>query len=127
MRAHERIDYVELPAADLAATAAFFKRAFGWSFQDYGPDYVAFSDAGLEGGFYRSERKATVEGGSALVVLYSRSLEATRDTVVEAGGTVVRDIFAFPGGRRFHFVEPSGNELAVWSDDPEPGAETTAP
>jgi hypothetical protein len=117
MAEHERISYIEFPASNLETTKSFFSQVFGWSFQDYGPEYTAFSDAGLEGGFFKSELKASTENGSALIVLYSRHLEETRSKVVDAGGTIVKDIFSFPGGRRFHFAEPSGNELAVWSDD----------
>lgn len=116
MNEHEKINYVEFPARDLAATRAFFSQVFGWAFEDYGPTYTAFSDAGLEGGFYQSDLQASTTRGSALVVLYSTDLEATRSKIVAAGGSIVRDIFDFPGGRRFHFTEPSGNELAVWSD-----------
>lgn len=116
MPAHEKINYVEFPARDIEATKAFFAEAFGWSFVDYGPDYAAFSDQGLDGGFYRSGLSATVDRGTALVVLFSNALEATLAKVEKAGGRIVKQIFAFPGGRRFHFSEPSGNELAVWSD-----------
>lgn len=113
---HEKINYVEFPASDLEATKSFFSRVFGWSFEDYGPEYSAFSGAGLDGGFYHSERKARVENGSALIVFYSDNLEETLSKIVEAGGQIVQQIFAFPGGRRFHFAEPGGNEFAVWSD-----------
>ena len=117
MDGHERISYVEFPASDLEATKSFFSQVFSWSFQDYGPEYTAFSNAGLEGGFFKSDLKANTENGSALVVLYSNDLEETRSKVVDAGGAIVKEIFSFPGGRRFHFSEPSGNELAVWSDN----------
>lgn len=113
---HEKINYVEFPARDLAATKTFFAEAFGWTFQDYGPDYTAFSNAGLEGGFFTSELAARPQSGSVLIVLYSHTLEATQEKIIAAGGTIVQEIFSFPGGRRFHFTEPSGNELAVWSD-----------
>jgi len=116
MPAHEKINYVEYPARDLAATRRFFQQAFGWSFEDYGPDYAAFADEGLDGGFYRADLAARTGGGSALLVFYSADLEATLAKVVDAGGEVVKPVFAFPGGRRFHFTEPSGNEFAVWSD-----------
>lgn len=115
MPEHGKIDYVEYPSRDLAATKRFFEHAFGWTFEDYGPDYAAFSDQGLDGGFFRSELAARTDAGSALVVLYSDDLEATLGKVEAAGGMVVKPIFAFPGGRRFHFTEPGGNELAVWS------------
>jgi uncharacterized protein len=116
MSKHEKINYVEFPAHDLEGTKAFFVAAFGWSFVDYGPDYTAFSDEGLDGGFYRSELKATTDRGSALIVLRSDTLEEAQARVTAAGGQIVKPIFSFPGGRRFHFLEPSGNELAVWSE-----------
>ncbi len=112
MRATGKLDYLELPAGNgsLDSVKAFYASAFGWAFTDYGPTYAAF-DEGLEGGFQ-------AEGGEApakpLPVLYSDALEATLAAVESAGGTVVKPIFAFPGGRRFHFVDPAGNELAVW-------------
>lgn len=116
MPKHEKINYVEYPARDLRATKRFFQEAFRWEFQDYGPDYAAFSDQGLDGGFFKSELAARTSDGSALVVFYSEHLEDTLANVVTAGGEVVKPIFSFPGGRRFHFTEPSGNEFAVWSE-----------
>ena len=113
---HEKIDYVEFPARDLKATKTFFTKAFGWSFQDYGPGYTSFSDSGITGGFYQSEQCARTENGSVLIVFYSSDLEGTLQKVIDAGGTIVKPVFSFPGGRRFHFTEPSGNELAVWSE-----------
>lgn len=113
MHTHHAIDYVEFGALDLEATKKFYADAFGWTFTDYGPEYAAFAGgSGLEGGFTTQ----TCPSGGALVILYSDALEATRDVVVQSGGTVVKDIYAFPGGRRFHFEDPSGNELAVWSE-----------
>lgn len=111
----ETINYVEYPAKDIEATKQFFSTAFGWSFVDYGPDYTAFSNQGLDGGFFRSEKCSSTKNGGALIVLLSQDLEATEAKVKRAGGIVCQDIFSFPGGRRFHFIEPSGNELAVWS------------
>ena len=116
MNKHEKINYVEFPANDLSATKAFFQSVFGWEFIDYGPDYTAFSNQGLDGGFYRSELTATQANGSALIVFYSRQLEETLSKVEVAKGKIKQSIFTFPGGRRFHFVEPSGNEFAVWSE-----------
>lgn len=116
MPAHEKLDYVEFPARDLDATKVFFQKAFGWTFDDYGPNYCAFGDQGLDGGFYRSELVARRDAGSALLVFFSADLEATQAKVIAAGGVIVTPTFAFPGGRRFHFTEPSGNEFAVWSD-----------
>ncbi len=117
MPAHEKIDYLELPAKDMEATKGFFTRAFGWKFEDYGPDYCAFADQGVDGGFYRSEKSATTQQGSVLVVFYSRDLEKTEARIVAAGGTIIKAIFSFPGGRRFHFSDPNGNEYAVWSEE----------
>lgn len=116
MLAHEKINYVEYPARDLDATKRFFQEAFGWVFEDYGPNYVAFSGQGLDGGFFKSELTARTSQGSALIVFYSKHLEETLAKVVAARGEVVKPIFSFPGGRRFHFTEPSGNEFAVWSE-----------
>jgi len=116
MNEHEKINYVEFAAKDLVATKTFFKQAFGWSFVDYGPEYTAFSNQGLDGGFYQAEMASKTSQGSALLVFYSEDLEATLEKVTQAGGKIVKPIFSFPGGRRFHFEEPSGNELAVWSD-----------
>jgi len=113
---HEKINYVEFPAVDLVATKQFFVRAFNWQFEDYGPEYTAFSNQGLDGGFFKSPMKATTAQGSALLILYSRDLQASLDKVLSAGGLISKDIFSFPGGQRFHFIEPSGNELAVWSE-----------
>lgn len=116
MPRHEKINYVEYPSRDLGATKRFFEGAFGWTFEAYGPDYIAFSDQGLDGGFFSSELAARIESGSALLILYSEDLEGTLRRVEAAGGEVIRPIFDFPGGRRFHFIEPGGNELAVWSE-----------
>lgn len=116
MNEHEKINYVELPSNNLSATKSFFSSVFEWSFQDFGPEYTAFFNAGINGGFFKSELKANTSNGSALIVLYSTNLEETFSKVVDAGGSIVKEIFSFPGGRRFHFTEPSGNELAVWSD-----------
>ena len=119
MSEHEKLDYVEYPAADLEATRAFFSEVFGWSFEQFGPDYCAFSEQGLDGGFYRSELYSSTRNGSALLIFYSADLEATLAKIERAGGRIEKPIFSFPGGRRFHFCEPSGNEFAVWSDQSE--------
>ena len=111
----QKIDYIEFPAQDFNAVQAFYEQAFDWEFTDYGENYRAFSDARLDGGFRYSEAKATVASGSALVVLYADDLQATRDKVVASGGEIVAVIFSFPGGRRFQFTDPHGNELGVWS------------
>lgn len=116
MNIHGKLNYVEFAARDLAATKNFFERAFGWRFSDYGPDYTAFDHQGLEGGFFAAPMASTTDAGGALLVFYSERLEETQAAVEAAGGKVIKPIFSFPGGRRFQFLEPSGNELAVWSD-----------
>jgi uncharacterized protein len=108
-----RIDYIELPATDVAATKQFYASAFGWKFTDYGPDYTSFEDGRLAGGL---RKEPAVGRGGALIVIYSIDLAAAEAAVRRAGGTIVKPVFAFPGGRRFHFTDPSGNELAVWSE-----------
>ena len=116
MNQHEKMNYVELPAKDLAATKAFFESVFGWSFVDYGPEYTAFENQGLDGGFFQSDLASSTEKGAALIVFYSNQLEVTLAKVERAGGSILRPIYSFPGGRRFHFTEPSGNEFAVWGE-----------
>ena len=114
--AHEKINYVELPARDLDKAKLFFADVFDWLFTDYGPEYTAFSNAGLDGGFFKSEAVVSVKNGSALVVFYSNALEKTQEKIEGSGGSIIKPIFSFPGGRRFHFSDPNGNEYAVWSD-----------
>lgn len=116
MPQHHTINYIEMPARDIAGTRAFFEKAFGWSFTDYGPAYTSFSGQGTDGGFYQSELVASTDAGSVLVVIYSSALETSLAAVEAAGGRVIKPIFAFPGGRRFQFACPSGNEYAVWSE-----------
>ncbi len=108
-----RIDYIEFPAADVAQTKAFYTRVFGWKFTDYGPDYTSFEDGRLAGGFAKVDK---VTRGGPLVVIYAADLAAMEAAVRTSGGTIVKETFSFPGGRRFHFTDPSGNELAVWSE-----------
>ena len=114
---HDKIDYLEFPSRDLAASKTFFSAVFGWTFTDYGPDYTAFSDAGIDGGFYAADLASCSANGSALVVFYSDNLDATQRNIEAAGGLIVKPIFSFPGGQRFHFTEPAGNEFAVWSNN----------
>ena len=116
MNEHEKINYLELPSKDIEATKAFFSTVFGWSFKDYGPEYTAFSNAGIDGGFYKSTLSCSTDNGSALIVIYSRDLEGTLSTIFSTGGSIKKPIFSFPGGRRFHFCDPNGNEYAVWSE-----------
>ena len=108
----EHIDYVELPGGDLAVTKSFYSAAFGWGFLDYEPHYAGFQNAGLDGGFDAS-KEATA---APLVILKTDALEDALARVEAAGGTVTVPIFEFPGGRRFHFRDPAGNELGVWSE-----------
>ena len=112
MREDGKIDYVEFPGTDLAATKRFYGAAFGWTFQDYGPGYAAFEGQGADGGFSGDAAEAPTK---PLVILYAHDLEGMEARVRAAGGAVSKAIFSFPGGRRFHFTDPSGNELAVWS------------
>ena len=110
------IDYIEMPARDLAATKHFFSALFGWSFDDYGPDYAAFDDGRMTGGFFKTEQIWSDVSGCPLIVFYSPDLEMTRSDVVRLEAKVTRDIFDFPGGRRFHFAAPGSGEFAVWTD-----------
>ena len=108
-----RIDYIEFGARDMTATKRFYTQAFGWKFTDYGPDYAAFEDGRLNGGFHTERAPGA---GGALVILFAVDIADAERRVVEAGGTISTPTFEFPGGRRFHFTDPSGNELAVWTD-----------
>lgn len=108
-----RIDYVELNVADIARSKAFYGEAFGWTFVDYGPDYCEFFDGHMKGGF---DATGPVETGGPLVILYGDDLEAIQSVIVNAGGKIVKPVFEFPGGRRFHFTDPDGYELAVWTN-----------
>ncbi len=108
-----RIDYVEFLTTNMNETKTFYSGVFGWEFTDYGPDYTSFNDGRLGGGFVAAPE---VVAGGPLVVLYAANLEDIEAKIREYGGEIVRETFDFPGGRRFHFVDPGGNELAVWSD-----------
>ena len=116
MNKHEKINYVEFPARNIEAAKTFFTKVFGWSFVDYGPEYTSFSNAGIDGGFFKSDLKVSTDNGSALIVFYSKGLEETQSKIETAGGSIIKPIFSFPGGKRFHFGDPNGNEFAVWSD-----------
>lgn len=112
----QKIDYIEFPATDFDAVEAFYKGVFDWQFTDFGPEYRAFHDEKLDGGFYKSELRSTTANGSVLVLTYATDLEATYQKVVKYGGVIAAEIFSFPGGRRFQFLDPHGNELGVWTD-----------
>jgi len=111
---HDRqVDYVEFGATDLGLIKQFYQHVFDWRFEDYGPDYTSFQDGRLSGGFAKA---SAVRPGGPLVVIYATRLEDVEAKVKQAGGKIVKPTFSFPGGRRFHFTDPSGNELAVWTD-----------
>jgi predicted enzyme related to lactoylglutathione lyase len=109
-----KIVYLELPAQQLAASKAFYANIFGWTFQDYGPTYAAFSGSGTDGGLNADPSECTK---APLPVIESQNLEGTEQTILQAGGKITLPIFSFPGGRRFHFTDPAGNELAVMQPD----------
>ena len=108
-----RVDYIEFSTTNIEETKKFYSEVFGWEFTDYGPDYASFNDGRLAGGFTVAPE---VTAGGPLVVLYSTNLAEIEARVIESGGQIVRETFEFPGGRRLHFTDPSGNELAIWSD-----------
>ncbi len=111
---HDRcINYIEFNVGDIARSKAFYGDAFGWTFNDYGPSYSEFSDGHMRGGF---DASAPVTTGGPLVVLYADDLADTQRRIEASGGTIVKPVFEFPGGRRFHFTDPDGYELAVWSE-----------
>lgn len=112
--AHHSINYIELPMRDIAATKAFYGAVFGWTFQDWGPNYVSFHGAGVDGGFDLDGLQPAA-GKGVLVVLYSADLDASQEAVQAAGGHICKEIFSFPGGRRFHFIDPNENELSIWT------------
>ena len=122
---YEKINQVQLPAKDLKAVQKFFDEVFAWSFTPDGEDYLAFSDGVLNGGFYRDDKCSDAAQGAALLMFYSEDLEGTEAKIVKADGEIVKPVFSFPGGRRFHFCDPNGNEYAVWSDKPAQEPEVT--
>jgi len=117
MRPENRIDYVEVPVNDLKKTRAFFEDLFGWTFQAWGDEYMSFSDGRLDGGF-RLAAEALPPGG-VLIVFFSEDLERDVERVQELGATISQEIFSFPGGRRFHFIDPGGTEFAIWGESNE--------
>ena len=109
-----RLDYAEFATRDVAAAKAFYASVFGWQFTDYGPDYTSFTDGRMNGGF-RAEADAPAKT-NPLIVIFAADLESAQSAVLKAGGKLVVATHEFPGGRRFHFTDPTGLELAVWSD-----------
>jgi predicted enzyme related to lactoylglutathione lyase len=114
MSTHHTIDYIEFTVRDLAAAKRFYAAAFGWQFNDYGPEYAGIKGGTGEVGGLHQSNEARTRG--PLVILYSKDLEKSVATVKAVGGKILREPYAFPGGRRFHFTDPSGNELGVWSE-----------
>ncbi len=112
---HHHIDYIEFAVSDMAESKRFYVAAFGWEFTDYGPEYAGIRKGDGEAGGFRLQADAPA-GGGPLVILYSKDLEATLADVRGAGGQITTEPFSFPGGRRFHFTDPNGYELAVWSE-----------
>ena len=111
-----KLNYVEFASLNIDASKTFFTSAFGWSFTNYGDEYSAFSNAGLDGGIFAAERLTRAERGAPLLVLYAPDISDAQHNVESAGGKISKPLFEFPGGCRFHFIEPGGNELAVWSE-----------
>lgn len=117
---HEKINYLEFPVKDIAKTKAFFSQVFSWEYEDFGPEYTAFTNETVDGGFFKADLTVKASQGSVLIVFYSEDLEQTQSKIEKAGGEILQDIFIFPGGRRFHFSDLNENEYAVWSDlDPK--------
>lgn len=114
---HHHFNYIELPTENMAAMKAFYTAVFGWSYVDYGDTYAAIEGAGLEGGFDAASARKPSNNGP-LVVIYSDDILASLTSVQSAGAHITVPIFSFPGGRRFHFADPSGNELAIWTRQP---------
>ncbi|MFT6899346.1 MAG: putative enzyme related to lactoylglutathione lyase [Paraglaciecola sp.] len=116
MNNHHKINYIEIPVKDVAASKQFFSQVFAWQFVDYGEDYAVMVDAGIAGGLFKSSSSVSTAQGSVLVVIYSVDLAASQIAIEQAGGKIIKPIFSFPGGRRFHFSDINNNEYALWSD-----------
>ncbi|MDH3975051.1 MAG: VOC family protein [Deltaproteobacteria bacterium] len=116
MNENEKISYIEFPTKDIESTKKFFSTVFGWSFSDYGDEYSVVANAGVNAGFFKSEQNSSVANGSVLIVIYCKELKKTQQKVEQAGGSIVKPTFEFPGGCRFHFTDPNGNEYGVWSE-----------
>jgi hypothetical protein len=111
-----KIDYIEIPTTDLDAAKSFFGKLMEWEFADYGPEYTCFDDGRISGGFYKSDIPSQTEKGSVLIIFYSKNLEDTLAKVQSLRAEVTREIYSFPGGRRFHFRTSDGNDYAIWSE-----------
>ena len=110
---NNHINYIEFKAKDIENIKKFYNESFGWEFKDYGPDYASFKESGIFGGFQKTEGEII---NGTLIILYHKDLEAIKKKIIQKGATISQEIFSFPGGRRFHFKDPSGNELGIWSD-----------
>jgi hypothetical protein len=115
---HHKITYIEFTTTDITRTKQFYATVFGWSFKDWGPDYIDCNadDSGIAIGFAKGPAPQELPKAAPLVVLYSADLKATEEAIVAAGGSIVVPTFEFPGGRRFHFSDGFGNVLGVWSE-----------
>jgi hypothetical protein len=114
---HNKITYIEFASTDIERTKRFYNEVFGWEFRDWGPEYISFAGAGVEGGgFYKTDPHIGQPRFAPLVVLYSANLKATEAAIIAAGGSIVVPAFEFPGGRRLHFSDGVGNVLGVWSE-----------
>lgn len=113
---HHKISYIEFATTDVERTKQFYGKVFGWSFKDWGPEYISFHEAGVEGGFHKVGPHDSQSEAAPLIVLYSADLQATEAAILGAGGKIEVPTFEFPGGRRFHFSDTVGNLLAVWSE-----------
>ncbi|MGD8784782.1 MAG: VOC family protein [Thioalkalispiraceae bacterium] len=113
------INYLELPVHDIAASKDFFSNLFGWKFVDYGPDYSCFHGAGIDGGFYTSAQYGFRSEGGPLIVFYYYDIDRIKAKITALSGKIIKDTYAFPGGRRFHFTDVNDNEYAIWTDKPE--------
>lgn len=113
------INYLEIPVKNIAVSKDFFSNLFGWKFVDYGPDYTCFLGAGMDGGFYKSEHTGFTSANGPLIVFYYYDIDKIKEKIVSLSGTIVKETYSFPGGRRFHFTDINDNEFAIWTDKPE--------
>ncbi|NQZ84186.1 MAG: VOC family protein [Nanoarchaeales archaeon] len=110
---NNKINYIEFKANNLEEIKVFYSKVFNWKFTDYGPEYTSFSNSGIYGGFEKTKDEII---NGALVVLFYKELKEIKEKILNSNGKISKDIFSFPGGHRLQFIDPSGNELAVWSD-----------
>ena len=116
---NNKINYIEIPVRDIATTKDFFGKLFGWQYTDFGSDYCSINNAGVDGGFFKSDNAGFSSATGPLVVFYYHDLETIKKKIVSLSGVIIKNIFSFPGGRRFHFTDVNQNEFAIWSDKPE--------